>query len=138
MGGDVWHRPGVGRYAGPHRLNEQFEGLVDLTTQVRITPVEARDVDIRFLKGQDRGPVFPLIGQGCDLTAEHVRPSMQDLGRRVTVNPNARAVDGLRDPWRVEIIRQRPVLIGAGRRIGTDHVVVMMREPDQHSDRSPP
>lgn len=105
MGGDVWHRPGVGRYAWPHRLNEQFEGLVDLTTQARITPVEARDVDIRFLKGQDRGPVFPLIGQGCDLTAEHVRPSMQDLGRRVTVNPNARAVDGLRDPWRVEIIR---------------------------------
>lgn len=63
---------------------------------------------------------------------------MQDLGHRVTVNPNARAVDGLRDPWRVEIIRQRPVLIGAGRRIGTDLVVVMVGESDQPPARSSP
>lgn len=137
MGGDVGHRPRFGRDGRPYRLEEHFEGLIDLPTQTRVPRVEGDDVNIGFFKGQDRDPVFPLVGQGCDLTAEHVRAPMQDLGHRVTVNPHARPVDGLRDPWRVEIVAQRPVPIGAGRRIGTDLVVVMMGEPDQHSERSP-
>jgi len=69
MGGDVWHRPRFGRDAWPQRCEEQVEGLVDLTTQASITLVEARDVDIRFLKRKNRDPVFPLVRQGCDLTA---------------------------------------------------------------------
>lgn len=137
MGGDVGHRPRFGRDGRPYRLEEHFEGPVDLPPQTRISPVEGDHVYIGFVKGKDRDPVFPLVGQGCDLTTEHVRAPMQDLGHRVTVNPNACAVDSLRDPWRVEIVAQRPVLIGAGHRVCTDLVVVMMGEPDQHSERSP-
>jgi hypothetical protein len=138
MGGDVWHRPRIGRDAGPHRLKEQFEGLVDLTAQTRVSRVEGDHVDIRFLKGKDRDPVFPLVGQGCDLTAQNVCAPMKDFGHRVTVNPNACPVDGLRDPWRVEIVCQRPEMIGAGRDAGSDLIVVMMGESDQHTALSSP
>jgi hypothetical protein len=40
MGGDIGKRPGLGRNAGPQRLEEQPEGLVDLATQASVPGVE--------------------------------------------------------------------------------------------------